>query len=83
MTILNKIFKRQFALIEQGAELEGVLAGLAYSMEKPVWIIRTIVILLGLFNWSIGLMMIVSYVVLSYYAPKWNKDPVDYKMVCE
>lgn len=57
--------------------LGGVCGGIAYWMESPAWLVRTLFVL-GVLCFGVGLL---PYIVLWVMMPKWAEDPADYHEV--
>jgi phage shock protein PspC (stress-responsive transcriptional regulator) len=65
---------------KQLAFLSGLCAGLAYQLECPLWIIRTV--------WFFALLLeskviLPLYLILWLFVPQWEKDPEDYERVTD
>ena len=76
--------RRPFARIEENRWLAGAAGGIAYAMGWPVLVVRltaiALVVLLSSHEtaYSVGNFVILAYLAIWIFAPRWRADPADY-----
>jgi phage shock protein PspC (stress-responsive transcriptional regulator) len=72
---------KAFRRANQHSFAGGVLAGIAYQMEAPPWVLR---IGTGVIAWFLGplsIFIVIPYVLLWMSVPVYEKDPEDFETV--
>lgn len=72
---------KRFACVTQYKWFGGVLAGLAYSLGWPVWLVRLLFFLAAISTTVanfLGVSLVLIYILLWIFVPNWSQTPADY-----
>jgi len=72
---------KRFACVTQHEWIGGVLAGLAYSLGWPTWLVRLLFFLAAISTTVanfLGISLSVVYILLWIFVPNWQQTPADY-----
>jgi phage shock protein PspC (stress-responsive transcriptional regulator) len=68
---------RRLARMSDEKWVGGVCAGIAYSLGIPTWIVRLITFLVIMRG------LLIVYIILWIFMPRWKQTPEDYKQLNE
>jgi phage shock protein PspC (stress-responsive transcriptional regulator) len=74
---------QKFKRMNEHSIFLGVMSGLAYFLEAPVWIVRSIFCIFCFLAGFSGLFFVFLYLLVGFLAPQFDIDPQNYEEVCE